>query len=194
MANPYEAPKNSSQPAFAAPYWYVLFHQFHQPVWWIGTALIVGSWFKIVSPSVGWIGFALACAIALGALVLPPLAGVKREDVVILDARLISSKGEAYFDAMNRFSNGATLVYEGTAFGLRINDEIACRVIADSPNINEEEAFQISEHAQSIFDTLTQNSPEFAAAVNGKTFRVSVISSQDPNATELYRFVDGYIQ
>lgn len=30
--------------------------------WWGGTALIIGSWFGIVSNTIGWIGFALALA------------------------------------------------------------------------------------------------------------------------------------
>lgn len=35
-------------------------------VWWMGTALIVMSWFGVVPSSVGWAGFGLAC---LGSLV-----------------------------------------------------------------------------------------------------------------------------
>jgi hypothetical protein len=31
-------------------------------MWWAGTALIVLSWFKVVSNQVGWIGFAAALA------------------------------------------------------------------------------------------------------------------------------------
>lgn len=30
--------------------------------WWGGTALVVASWFNIVSNTVGWIGFSLALA------------------------------------------------------------------------------------------------------------------------------------
>ena len=144
MANPYESPTKTTQHAQTAPYWYVLFYQLYGPAWWIGTALIAGSWFNIVSPTVGWVGFGIAGAAALGSYVLPSLAGVKPEDYVILDSRLLKSKGEAYFDALERFSNGATLMYDGVAFGFRPDNEIACGVVAQSPNINESEARDIA--------------------------------------------------
>jgi len=31
-------------------------------MWWAGTALIVLSWIRIVSPAIGWIGFSAALA------------------------------------------------------------------------------------------------------------------------------------
>ena len=151
MANPYESPTKTPHAAQATPYWYVLFYQLYWPAWWIGTALIAGSWFNIVSPTVGWVGFGLAGAASLGAYVLPSLAGVKPEDYVVLDSRLLNSKGEAYSNALERFSNGATLMYDGVAFGFRPDNEIACGVVAQSPNINEPEASEIAEHAQSVF-------------------------------------------
>ena len=194
MANPYESPTKTTQHAQTAPYWYVLFYQLYGPAWWIGTALIAGSWFNIVSPTVGWVGFGIAGAAALGSYVLPSLAGVKPEDYVILDSRLLKSKGEAYSDALERFSNGATLMYDGVAFGFRPDNEIACGVVAQSPNINESEARDIADHAQSVFDTLTAASSEFASAVAGQTFRISIMSGMDANATELFRVVDGNIE
>ena len=193
MANPYESPTKTTRRAEAAPYWYVLFHQLYWPAWWIGTALIAGSWFSIVSPTVGWVGFGLAGAAALGSYVLPSLAG-KPEDYVVLDSRLLDTNGEAYSDAMDRFSNGATLMYDGVAFGFRPDNEIACGVVAQSPNVNESEARDIANHAQSVFDTLTQSSPEFSSAVAGRTFRISIMSSMDANATELFRVIDGNIE
>ena len=194
MANPYESPTKTTQAAQTVPYWYVLFSQLYWPVWLIGTALIAGSWFSIVSPTVGWVGFGLAGAAALGSYVLPSLAGVKPEDYVVLDSRLLNSKGEAYSDALERFSNGATLMYDGVAFGFRPDNEIACGVVAQSPNINESEARDIADHAQSVFDNLITASPEFASAVAGQTFRISIMSSMDANATELFRSVDGNIE
>lgn len=194
MANPYQSPTKTTQHAQAAPYWYVLFSQLYWPAWWIGTALIAGSWFNIVSPTVGWIGFGIAGAASLGAYVLPSLAGVKTENYVILDSRLLKSKGEAYSNAMERFSNGATLMYDGVAFGFRPDNEIACGVVAQSPNINETEAREIADHAQSVFDTLTASSPEFASSVAGQAFRISIMSGMDANATELFRVADGSIE
>jgi len=60
---------------------------------------------------------------------------------------------------MNRFSAGATLVYDGIAFGFRPDNEIACGVVAQSPEINESEARVIADHAQSVYVTLTQSWP-----------------------------------
>lgn len=194
MVNPYESPTKTPQAAQAAPYWYVLFSQLYWPVWWIGTALVAGSWFNIVSPTVGWVGFGLAGAVALGSYVLPSLAGVKHEDYVVLDSRLLNSKGEAYSDALERFSNGATLLYDGVAFCFRPNNEIACGVVAQSPNINESEARDIVDHARSVFDNLITASPEFALSVSGQTFRISIMSGMDANATELFRSVDGKLE
>ncbi|WP_148619098.1 hypothetical protein [Mariniblastus fucicola] len=184
----------TTQHARTAPSWYVLFYQLYGPAWWIGTGLIAGSWFNIASPTVGWIGFGLACAASLGAYVLPSLAGVKPEDFVVLDSRMLNSKGEAYSDALERFSNGATLMYDGVAFGFRPDNEIACGVVAQSSDINETEAREIADHAETVFDTLTASSPEFASAVAGQTFRISIKSGMDANATELFRVVDRSIE
>ena len=194
MTNPYESPLRPKQHAEAAPYWYVLFYRLYWPAWWTGTALIAGSWFNIVSQEVGWVGFGLAGASALGAYVLPSLAGIKSEDYVVLDSRLLSTKGETYSDAMQRFSNGATLMYDGVAFAFRPNNEIACGVVAQSPNINDSEAHDIADYAKSIFDNLIQSSPVFATAVDGHTFRVSIMSSMDVNSTELFRVVNGKVE
>lgn len=193
MENPYESPSNKRH-ANPAPWWYVLFCQIYGPAWWIGTALIAGSWFNIVSPTVGWVGFGLAGAAWVGAYVLPSLAGVYPEEHVILDSRLLSSKDEAYSNVMERFSNGATLMYDGIVFAFRPDNEIACAACGQSPNINETEARQIADHAQSVFDTLSESSAEFASAVAGQTFRISIMSSTDADATELYRVIDGKIE
>jgi hypothetical protein len=193
MANPYESPTNSTQRVENPPYWYVLFYQLYWPAWWLGTACIAASWLQLVPPTAGWIGFGLAGAATLGSLVLPSLAGIKPEDYVVLDSRLIHSRGEAYFDALARFSNGATLMFDGVAFGFRPQNEIACSVVAHSPNINDLETNEIADYAHSVFDTLSQKSPEFASAVTGQTFRISVMSSMDENATELFRWIDGKI-
>ena len=82
----------------------MLFYRYYSPVWWIGTTLIVSSYFKHVSPTVGWVGFGMAGAAALGSYVLPSLAGIKREEYVILNSRLLKSKGKTYSYVMERFS------------------------------------------------------------------------------------------
>ena len=191
MSNPYRPPNNSPHEIVPTPWWYVAFHKLYWPAWWIGTALIAGSWFGIVSPSVGWIGFGIAGAAALGSYVLPSLAGAKREDYVLLDSRLIKTKGGAYQDAMDRFGNGATLIYDGVAFGFRRDNEIACGVVADSTGLDDLAATDIADHATSVFDHLVSECSEFASAVAGRTFRISIMSSSDASAYELCRVVDG---
>lgn len=67
----------------------------------------------------------MAGTAALGSYILSSIAGIKPEDYVILDSWLVKNKGDAYYNAMERFRNGATLMYDGVAFGFRPNNEIA---------------------------------------------------------------------
>lgn len=116
--------------------------------------LVALSWLGVVTPGLGWVGFAWATAAALGSYVLPSLAGVKPEDCVILDSRLINSKGDAYHDAIERFRNGASLFYDGVAFDFRPSNEIACAVVAGTTDLGEKAATDLARHAQSVFDKL----------------------------------------
>ncbi|MDZ7616434.1 MAG: hypothetical protein U1E05_05475 [Patescibacteria group bacterium] len=171
--------------------WYVWFYKAYWPAWWIGTILIALSWFGVVTPTVGWAGFALAGGAALGSYVLPSLAGVKPGDYVILDSRLLNSKGDAYHNAIERFQKGASLMYDGVAFGFRPNNEIACCIVADRNDLNDTAASELAGHAQSVFDKLLDESSEFKSAVDGRTFRISIMSRIDQSARELCRVVDG---
>jgi len=191
MTNPYESPNNDTREVSPAPIWYIWFYKAYWPVSWIGIALIAGSSFGIVTPTVGWIGFGLAGMAALGSYVLPSLAGVKPEDYVVLDSRLLKTRGEAYHNAMERFRHGASLTYDGVAFGFRPNNEIACGVVADSVELDDSTATEIAEHAKSVFDKLTSECTEFASAVDGRTFRISIMSEFDEDARELCRVIDG---
>jgi hypothetical protein len=191
MTNPYQSPKNASQEVTALPIWYVWFYKTYWVAWWIGTALIAGSWFNIVTPTVGWIGFALAGAAVLGSYVLPSLAGIKAEDYVMLDSRLLQKKGDTYYQAIERFRNGASLAYDGVAFGFRPNNEITCAIVAASNNLDDAAATETAQHAKSVFEKLLLESDEFAEAVSGRTFRISIVSGFEPNARELCRVIDG---
>ncbi|MFC1757453.1 hypothetical protein ACFL2H_01625 [Planctomycetota bacterium] len=191
MSNPYESPNASSREPNVTPMWYVWFYKAYWPAWWIGTILIALSWFDAVTPTVGWAGFALAGVAALGSYVLPSLAGVKQEDYVILDSRLLNSKGSAYHNAIERFRNGASLMYDGVAFGFRPNNEIACGVVADTTDLDDTAASEIAAHAQSVFDKLISECSEFKLAVADRTFRISIMSGVDQSAREICRVVDG---
>jgi hypothetical protein len=190
MTNPYQSSEISRE-ATALPQWYILFYQLYWPAWWIGTALIAGSWFGIVSPTVGWLGFSLAGAAALGSNILPWFAGIKPPDYVVIDSRLLKSQGEDYLSAISRFRNGATLMYDGVAFGFRPNHEIGCGVVSNAANLDDSSANELADHAKSVYHQLVSESPEFAEAVDGKSFRISIMSSFDPKAQELCRIVDG---
>lgn len=194
MTNPYSSPTTTPQEVTSTPTWYVWFYRAYWPAWWIGSALIAASWFHIVTPTIGWIGFALAGTAALGSYILPSIAGIKPEDYVILDSRLIKNKGDAYYNAMERFRNGTTLMYDGVVFGFRPNNEIACGILAGTETLTESSAMERAEHAQSVFSQLQAECPEFASAVAAHSFRISIMSGPDSNARELCRVVDGKLQ
>jgi hypothetical protein len=191
MTNPYSSPTNTPQEVATSPTWYVWFYKAYWPAWWIGTALIVASWLNVVSPTIGWIGFALAGTAALGSYLMPSFAGIKPDDYVMLDSRLVKNKGDAYCDAMERFRNGATLMYDGVAFGFRPNNEIACGVLAGTVTLTESSAMELAEHAQSVFAQLKSESEEFASAVADHKFRTSIMSGHGAYARELCRVIDG---
>ena len=194
MTNPYSSPTNTPQEVATSPSWYVWFYKAYWPTWWIGTALIVASWLNVVTPTIGWAGFALAGTATLGSYVLPSIARIKPEDYVILDSRLVKNKSDAYHNAMDRFRSGATLMYDGVAFGFRPNNEIACGVLAGTLSLTEPAAMELAEHAQSVFAQLQSESDEFASAVADHTFRISIMSSNDAHARELCRMIDGKLQ
>lgn len=194
MSNPYQSPNTSSREINASPFWYVWFYKAYWPSWWGGTILIALSWFGVVAPSVGWAGFALAGAASLGSYILPSLAGVKPEDYVILDSRLLNAKGDAYCNAIERFRNGASLMYDGVAFGFRPNNEIACGIVADTTDLDARAVAELAQHAKSVFEKLVNECPEFKSAVAGRAFRISIMSGVDQSARELCRVVDGEIE
>lgn len=194
MTNPYKSSVGSSREISQSPTWYVWFYKAYWPAWWTGTALIALSWFEIVTPTVGWIGFTLAGTAALGSYVLPSLAGVVPEDLVILDSRLLNSRSTSYHNAIERFRNGALLMFDGVVFGFRPNDEIACSIVTDVAELDERTARELADHAQAVFEELCEESIEFKSAVNGQTFRVSIMSGTDQSARELCRVVDDRLE
>lgn len=56
-------------------------------IWWIGTIIIVFSWFKIVSNTIGWVGFGLACTASLVSVIFNRCWRVpaKAEESVLVD-------------------------------------------------------------------------------------------------------------
>lgn len=64
-------------------------------------------------------------------------------------------------------------------------------VVADSMPVNEKTAQELADYATSVFNHLVDQCPEFAEAIDGRTFRISIMSSFDKNAQEVCRIVDG---
>ena len=158
-----------------------------------GTHRVQLVWYRFADS--GWVGFGIACVAALGSYVLPTVAGVKpEEDHVVLDSRLLNNKGDAYQNVLDRFANGASLIYDGVAFGFRPNNEIACGIVAISSDLDDDSARETADHAQSVFDHLSSASPEFASLVAGRTFRISIVSGFDHDARELCRIVNGSLE
>lgn len=175
MTNPYDSPAHASREPTSPNQRHRWISQAVWAVWWIGVALIVGSWFDIVSRTVGWVGFGMAALATFGSQVLRPLIRSEPEEYVILDSRLLNSKGEGYRHAMERFRNGAMLMYDGVVFGYRPNNEIACGVVADSIDLTDSAAMEIADHVKAVFEALISQCPEFASAVDGRTFRISIM-------------------
>ena len=80
---------------------------------------------------------------------------------------------------------------DGVAFGFRPDDEIACGIVADNTDLDDEAAMALANHAQAVFDDLKSESAEFRTAVVGRQFRVSIVSGMDQQSRELCRVVDG---
>lgn len=109
----------------------------------------------------------------------------------MLDTRLLKNKGDAYEKAIERFRNGATLVYDGVAFGLRPNHVIACGISAGTMNLSEAAAMELVEHARFVYGQLRTECIEFAMALTGHTLRISIVSGAGVHAREICSVIDG---
>jgi hypothetical protein len=188
-SNPYTSPLPI--PTTAARDWFAFVHRLCGPIWWGGTALIALSWFDIVSARVGWIGFAIAGSTVLISYALASRVG-QRETCVILNSQLLQTKDDRYRSVMSRFQNGDPLLYDGFAFALRGEDEIACAMVSSLPasEADEESVGADAKLANSVFKTLQERSEEFSNIISGKSFRVSVLSSFESDAFEICRVHD----
>ncbi len=109
----------------------------------------------------------------------------------MLDSRMLSSKDQAYFTALDRFRNGAWLIYDGVAFAFFPNNELACSLVAGSVDLDENAARQLAAHGRQVFEQLAASSAEFAQLVSGRTLRVSIVSGFEQHGRELCRIVNG---
>lgn len=177
LTNPYETPAATPGSSAGYPGWYLLFCRIYSPVWWVGTGLVVLSWIRVVPPLVGWIGFGITLAVWAGGSMLPKLVGIKAEDFVALNSQMLLARGENYLQAMQRFAQGATLMYDGICFGLRPPQEIASALVAPSSTdeLKDQVVRELAAFATGVFDNLKATSPEFAATVLNRTVRISLV-------------------
>ena len=197
MTNPYETPDDVRGQAADVPGWYLLFCKVYWPGWWGGTVLIALSWADYVPQIVGWLRAGLAVFVVIGARVFPKLAGIEAaQEVVALDSRMLRSKDASCRQAFERFAAGVSLMYDSVHLYLRPDNEVVGGVVSPDSldSTNEQVMRDVAEHAQAVFDQLKAESPEFAAAVAGHPFRISVMSSYEPGAHEICRVLDGVFE
>ncbi|MCG8455249.1 MAG: hypothetical protein MI919_03140 [Holophagales bacterium] len=171
------------------PAWYALFLRAHLPAWWLGFALVAGSWVGWVTPMVGWLGFGLACLATLGAWVLPKLVGPRAAEKVVLDSRLLEARGTDYEEVMEGFRAGSLLSFDGCGFRLLPGDSLGGAVVSASSD--RAEAEEAVGHARTVFRRLAEQSPEFAAIAGDRKLEVVVLSSYEATARETWRWAEG---
>jgi len=181
MSNPFQSPSEARVEVAASPWWYLLFYRLFGPAWYLGILLLVCQWFELVSHAAGGVGIGMLAFAYAGNHLVPRLAGKRPEVFVILDSRLLKQRGADFRQTMQHFLDGATLMLDGAAFQLQPANDVACGIATFSPELSDSEAHEIVSHAQSVFDRLVQECPEFETSVCGKMFRISI----------LYRGLDG---
>jgi hypothetical protein len=94
-------------------------HRFYWAAWLTGTALIVLSWARVVTPTVGWIGFTTACGAALLSYIPRRSSPPASEDWAVLTTAMLESKDRSYESVIQHLRGGKppfmtvwVLVYE----------------------------------------------------------------------------------
>jgi hypothetical protein len=193
MDNPYQTQDNTTRDVANVPFWYVYFYHAYWPTWCVGVVLIAVG-LLASEPILGWIGFGIAGCMYLGAYFLPSLAGVTHRDHAWIDSRNLLWKDDVFRDAVSKFKKGGTIVLDGVAFGFRPGNEIACGVVTGTMDMDETSARRAASHAKGVFERLKAESVEFATAVEGRLFRISIVSGYELSAVELCRIVDDTIE
>ncbi|QDU74206.1 hypothetical protein Pan97_12110 [Bremerella volcania] len=191
MNNPYQSPLESRQETSPSPWWYLLFYRLYGPVWYLGLTLLIFSWFEMVAHAAGGVGIAMLVFAYGGNYLVPRLAGKRPEEFVVLDSRMLKTRGEDYRQTMLHFLDGATLMLDGAAFRMQPVNEIACGLYTYNAELTDSEADEITQHAQSVFDLLMRECPEFESAVCGKQFRISILLRSMNDTAIICRLSDG---
>ncbi len=191
MSNLNEFTTAPSDKKNASPRWHTWLCDAAIPAFYMGVTLLSLSLNSTVSPRLGWLGFVIAAPAAIVSLWLKRAVIVEPRRYVILNLHLLSSKGGAYHNAIDRFQGGDSLIYDGIEFVCCSKNEIVCRVVADRTNLDANTALEIASHAQSVFKSLRNNSAEFDTAVYVRSASVVIMSGHGASAFELCRVTDG---
>lgn len=191
MNNPFESPTQSRPEVTPSPWWYLLFYRFYLPAWYLGTILLVFSWLEMIAQAAGGVGIGMLAAAYAGNYLVPRLAGKKPEELVVLDSRLLKTRGDDYRQTIQHFLDGATLMLDGAAFRLQPVNEVACGIYTYNAELSDNKAAEIASHAQCVFDLLMRECPEFESSACGKRFRISILFRSIDDTAVVCRLLDG---
>jgi hypothetical protein len=165
-------------------------------VWLVGSALIVLSWEDIVSPTLGWVGFSLACGAAFASYLPQRRVARKAQEWAVLTKAMVEARDHGYQVAMEHLGRGRTIVYEGLAFALRPGDEVALAAVASAApaELDEARVLRDAEQAQACLENLARLSSEVAAAVHAKKVRVTLMSEFGARGKEICSVADGRVE
>jgi hypothetical protein len=157
--------------------------------WLLGTILIVLSWFGIVSATIGWSGFGIACLAALMSSASQRSSSEKVPECAVLTREMVETKGHSYEVAMDCLRRGGAVLYDGITVGVRAGAEMACIAAASWPvaDLDDVRVSQDVERVKAVFETLTRLSPELAALSADKKLSVSLVSEYGTKGIEICR-------
>jgi hypothetical protein len=172
-----------------------MFRQLCWFIWIGGTALILLSWTGAVSPTVGWIGFGVACAAAL-ITYLPQKHIPPNQDWALLTTDMIDRKDHRYDSVMEHIRSGRPAWYDGIGISLRPRDEFALAIVPSVPirELDEELVMRDVARAKSVLEKLLSASPELTEMASTRTLRVSVLSEYSQRAFEVCRIINDSIE
>jgi hypothetical protein len=170
-------------------------HRIYWIAWLAGTALILLSWFHVVEPLVGWVGFLIACVASFVSYLPHRSEQGAVQDWAVLTRAMIDSKDHGYDVAMDGLRKGNAIFYDGLVVASTTR-EIVLTVMPSFPvaELDEVRAQQDAERARAAFETLTRLAPEAAAFAEGKDVRVHLISEFGPKGFVICQVAHGQVE
>ncbi len=165
-------------------------------VWSAGTILILLSWAGVVSPTVGWAGFAVACGAAFLSYLPRRAAPRTGAGCAVLTRAMTESKDRGYRAAIEHLRRGGRVFYDGMTLGVCPGNELWLAVVASAPveDLDEMQVHREVERARAGLEALARCAPEVAGITSGRRLRVSLISEYGANGGEVCRVTDGHVE